>query len=206
MLQNYPLENRPSENYPSEDYSSESSASSFYSAVQLLPIKLPAAFDQSLGLQHPARWLGLYWEPQLDQVCYTDGEDISTGNAQSWQLFCTHPQIEPVLAPYYLGNDGRVAQHFLLLDRQTNRLYVGESVLVEDYLRHPESLNLLAELDASLDAPWRRSLQSWQTYLPTAVKDRRLLFLVGLPVIAIAFRLLHEVGEFIFELPELWHD
>lgn len=184
-------------------------ASDFFSTIDLLPIALPAGFDEALGLQHPGRWLGLYWEAQLDQVCYTDGNTVSTGNAQSWQLFCTHPQVESVLAPYQLGNDGAAAQHFLLLDRQSNRLYVGESALVEDSLTHPESLDLLAALDAPLDSPWQQPLQfirPIKQMLPAAVKDKKLLFLLGLPVIAVGFRLLHEVGEFIFELPELWHD
>lgn len=184
-------------------------ASDFFSTIDLLPITLPAGFAEALGLHHPGRWLGLYWEAQLDQVCYTDGNTVNTGNAQSWQLFCTHPQVESVLAPYQLGNDGNAAQHFLLLDCQSNRLYVGESALVEDSLNHLESLDLLAALDAPFDSAWQqplRFLRPVERALPKVVKDKNLLFLLGLPAIALGFRLLHEVGEFIFELPELWHD
>ena len=206
MPENYDSKDYRSESDNSGAYPSESYVPDFYSSVQLLPIRLPVEFDQSLGLRNPARWLGLYWEPQLNQVCYTDGETVGTGNAQSWQLFCTHSHIEPILAPYQLGNDGHSSRHALLLDRQSQRLYVGESNLVDDYLRHPESLDLLAELDAPLDRSWYQSMRPWRKHLTKASKDKRLLFLLGLPAIIIASRLLHEVGEFIFELPKLWRD
>ncbi len=206
MSERYTSESYTPENDLPEEYSPENYVSNFYSTVQRLPIKLPAQFDQSLELQTPARWLGLYWEPQLNQMCYTDGENVGTGNAQSWQLFCTHSQIEPVLAAYQLGNDGGTVQDFLLLDRQSNRLYAGESDLVEDYLRNPASLDLLASLDAPLDSPWQQPQILFKEYIPQVLKNKRRLLFLGLPAIAIGFRLLHEVGDSIFELLEFWDD
>ncbi len=207
--QNYPSKDFDLESPPLQNNSHQGVAYSFYSALQLLPIRLPAQFDQSLGLQPSARWLSLYWEPQLNQVCYSDGETVATGNAQSWQVFCTHPQIEPLLAPYRLGDNGHSSQYALLLDRQEQRLYVGQSDLIDDYLRHPKSLDLLAGLDAPSDESWQQSLRRGKKQLKQlvkAVKGKRLWFLLGLAIIAIALPLLHEVGDFIFELPELLHD
>ena len=206
MSERYPSENNMPGNDLPDDYPPGSYVPNFYSTVQLLPVKLPAQFDQSLGLQPPARWLGLYWEPQLNQMCYTDGETVSTGNAQSWQLFCTHPQIEPILATYQLGNDGGTVQDFLLLDRQSNRLYAGESDVVEDYLSNPASLDLLASLDAPLDNPWQQPQILFKEYIPQVLKHKRRLLFLGLPAIAIGFRLLHEVGDSIFDLLEFWDD
>ncbi|MGP1384126.1 MAG: hypothetical protein ACTS2F_11240 [Thainema sp.] len=176
---------------------------------QPLSVTPPAQFESALGIRTSARWLGLYWEPQLNQVCYTDGDTVSTGNAHAWQLFCAHPQIQPLLAPYQLGDYDHSAQHALLLDRQNHRFYIGESALVEDYLKHPETLNLLAQLDAPTDAPvdlpYRLRERLWNFRLPN-IKNRWLLFLIGVPVVAIAVILLHEVGDFIFDLLEFLDD
>lgn len=179
------------------------------SAPRLLSIELPAWFDEALGIQHPGRWLGIYWEPELEQVCYTDGDTVSMGNAQSWQLFCTHPKVEPVLAPYELGSRDRTAKHFLLLDRENSQLYVAESSVIEDYLQHPDSLNLLAALDAPPSRLRFRSLSSLQPLrrkLSRTVRDKRWLFLFGVPAIAIGIYLLDEVADFMFDLIEFWDD
>lgn len=182
---------------------------SVFSPLKQLSIKPPAQLAEALGIHHPGRWLGLYWEPELEQVCYTDGNTVNTGNAQSWQLFCNHSQVEPVLAPYRLGNNGNPAQHLLLLDRESRRLYIGESTLVEECLRHPESLSLLARLDASSTQPWPqppKNLQSFKRYFFRTFKDKKLLFLLGVPIIVVAVYLLREAGDFVFDLLELWDD
>ncbi len=189
-------------------------ASDLFSAPKLLPITLPVRFDEALGIQHPARWLGLYWEPELEQVCYTDGDVVGMGNAQAWRIFCAHSQIKPVLDSYRLGNHGDAAQHLLLLDRDRNQLYVGESTLIEDCLSHPASLNLLSGLDAPADQRWLYSLkqrslkrlQPFKNYFAKGSRDKKLLFLIGVPAIAIGVYLLHEVGESIFDLLEFWDD
>ncbi len=166
---------------------------------QPLSVTPPAQFESALGIRSSARWLGLYWEPQLDQFCYTDGDVVNTGNAHAWQLFCAHPQIQPLLVPYQFGDNDESAHHYLLLDRQNHRLYVGESTLVEDYLKHPATLDLLAQLDEP--ASWRHRLtqQLWPLR-PSALKQRWLLFLIGVPAIAIAVIVLHEVVDLIFDI------
>lgn len=179
------------------------------SKFQLLPVIPPVQFESALGIRSSARWLGLYWEPQLNQLCYTDGETVNIGNAHAWQLFCAHPQIQPSLAPYQLGNDtddnNDSVQHYLLLDRQNHRFYIGESALVEDYLKHPETLDLLAQLDTPSTLPHRLNRHFWQVR-SLKIKNRWLLFLIGVSIVAIAVILLHEIGEFIFDLLEFWDD
>lgn len=108
----------------------------------------PQCLGETMGYLGKSRWLGLYWEPELNQVCYIDGETVNAGNEAAWQLFCTHPEVKSALQPYHLGNDDQPMQHYLLLDRSTRKLYVGESHVVESYLREPQALELLAEMDA----------------------------------------------------------
>lgn len=172
---------------------------------QPLSITPPAQFESALGIRSSARWLGLYWEPQLNQLCYTDGETVDTGNAHAWQLFCAHPQIQPSLVPYQLGNDHDSAQHYLLLDRQNHRFYIGESALVEDYLKHPDTLDLLAQLDTPSTLPHRLNRHFWKVR-SLKIKNQWLLFLLGVSVVAIAVILLHEVGDFVFDILEFWDD
>lgn len=155
--------------------------------LQPLPITLPARFEQAFGLQTPARWLGLYWEPQLDQACYTDGETVGIGSAQAWHLFCTHPAIKPLLSPYQLGDRGDSAQHYLVLDRQNRQLYVGKVAEVSDYLRHPAALEMLAQLD--------QSHRPWQDQLKAVIHKKGSLALAGLLCLTLGFGALHAVGE-----------
>lgn len=166
--------------------------------LQRLPTPLPAQFEQAFGLQSQARWIGLYWEPQLGQACYTDGETVGLGSAQAWQLFCTHPDVKPLLSSYQLGDQGDSAQHYLVLDRQNQQLYVGEVAVVNDCLRHPAALNMLAQLNQ----PYRPSQWRWPKQLRAAVDKKWMLALTGLLTITLGFSLLYVAGEVVYEVVE----
>lgn len=166
--------------------------------LQPLSIPLPAQFERALGLETQARWLGLYWEPQLAQVCYTDGETIGIGNPQAWQLFCTHPDIKPLLLPYQLGDDSHAAQHYLLLDRQNQQLYVGEAAVVSDCLQHPTTLEMLAQLHQPQNQPFRQR----QDYLKAIIARKWSLVLAGVLIVTLGFGTLYTVGEYVYEVVE----
>ncbi len=166
--------------------------------LQSLSITLPTQFEKAFDLQTPARWIALYWEPQLGQACYTDGETVGLGNAQAWQIFCTHPEIKPCLSPYQLGDGGDSAQHYLVLDRQSQQLYVGEAAVVSDCLRHPAALEMLAQLDQ----PHRQPQWQWPTQLRAALHRKWLLILAGVVSVALGFGLLYTVGEFAYDVVE----
>lgn len=166
--------------------------------IQPLAIPLPAQFERAFGLQTQARWLGLYWEPQLAQVCYTDGETVGIGNTQAWQLFCAHPDINPLLSSYRLGDDGNSAQHYLLLDRQNRQLYVGEAAVVTDCLQHPATLEMLAQLHQPQKQPFRQ----WQDYLKTFIAQKWLLALAGVLIVTLGFGTLYIAGEYVYEVVE----
>lgn len=163
-----------------------------------LAIPLPAQFEQAFGLQTQARWLGLYWEPELAQVCYTDGETVGIGHTQAWQLFRSHPDIKPLLSPYRLGDDSDSAQHYLLLDRQKQQLYVGEATLVSDCLQHPATLEMLAQLHQ----PQSRPLGQWPDYLKGMIARKWLLALVGVLIVTLGFAGLYGMGEYVYEAVE----
>lgn len=166
--------------------------------IQPLAIPLPAHFERAFGIQTQARWLGLYWEPQLAQACYTDGETVGIGNPQAWQLFCTHPDIKPLLSPYRLGDDSNSARHYLLLDRQNQQLYVGEAAVVSDCLQHPATLEMLAQLHQPQSQPFRQR----QDYLKAIIARKWLLALAGVLIVTLGFGILYMVGGYVYEVVE----
>lgn len=184
------------------------------SGLTLLPISVPREFDQALGLDWPARWIQLYWEPQLNQVCYTDGQRTGLGDAQSWEMFCSHPQVAPLLALYNLEAGEGVAHDSLLLDRQNHRLYVGESDWVESCLSNPKSLALLAQLDGPSSSSLPSFLGTWPAWGSSSLGQfaRRTTMnkwlLLGGAVVAVSFAvvLLHEIFDSLFDLLEFWDD
>jgi hypothetical protein len=166
--------------------------------LQRLPTTLPAQFERAFGFQTQARWVGLYWEPQLGQPCYTDGETVGLGSAQAWQLFCTHPDVKPLLSFYQLGDEGDSAQHYLVLDRQNQQLYAGEAAVVSDCLKHPAALDMLAQLNQSgRQFSWR-----WPQKLKSAADKKWMLAFAGLLAVTLGFGLLYGIGEVVHEVVE----
>lgn len=169
--------------------------------LQPIHVRLPAEFEQAFELYHlEARWLGLYWEPQLSQPCYTDGETVGISNTQSWQLFRTHPDIKSLLLPYRLGDCGNSVQHYLVLDRKNQQLYVGEADVVIECLQHPSALDMLAQLNQ----PREQSSKYWQNYLSWQfVAGRKRLFaLLSILLLALGYGVFSVGGEYVSEVIE----
>lgn len=168
----------------------------------------PPPLEKALAYSGDFRWLSVYWEPELNQLCYADGQLIGVGSSQAWQLFRTHPQVKPLLQSYNFGDNGQPAQHYLLLDRETRRLYVGESVFVEECLKQPQTLNLLAAMDANNAAPTvqneRRHQPYWEAYRTrTMIVGITLLLLLGLPAIGFGSAVILEDKDWLeLEMPE----
>lgn len=112
--------------------------------IKRLNITAHPQLEKSLGYQSQRRWVAWYWEPDIEQAFFTDGETIGTAPSLSWQIFIQHPQVNSDLQPYQLQDTD---QNWLLLDRKTRIIYVGDGKLVQNLLEQPESLGLLANLD-----------------------------------------------------------
>jgi hypothetical protein len=183
------------------------------SGLTLLPVSVPREFDQALGLDSPARWVRLYWESELNEVCYSDGQRTGIGDTQSWKVFCGHPQVAPLLALYGLESEEGIA-HDLLLDRQNHRLYVGESEWVENCLSNPKSLALLAQLDGPSTSFLPSVLGAWPAlgssnlsrFIRRMPINKWLLYGVGIMAISFGFVLLHEFFESILDVLDFWDD
>lgn len=100
--------------------------------------------EKSLGYQENYRWVAFHWEPEINQVMYSDGKNIGTGISLAWQIFLHHPLVSAEIEEYKMNETDK---YWLVLDRQTRNLYVGEEKIVPKMFEQPESLTLLACLN-----------------------------------------------------------
>lgn len=121
--------------------------------VQPLDFKAHRRLEHSLGYRGESRWIAWHWEPEINQVTYHDGKQVGTGAGIAWQIFLEHSQVQPFVTAYRLGE---TEEYWLLLDRQTRNVYVGEGKVIQNLLEEPESLTLLACLD--------NQPQGWQVF------------------------------------------
>jgi hypothetical protein len=91
-------------------------------------------FEKCLGYKGDGRYVAFFWE-HFDELCFHD-DHVNTGtlNSASWLLFVQHPFVSRYLLPYDFGSAGLPARHWLMLDRQARRFYVGERDCVESFL------------------------------------------------------------------------
>jgi hypothetical protein len=114
--------------------------------IKRLDISAHPRLEKSLGYNAENRWVAWRWEPDLEQPFYTDGQTTGTSNSLAWQVFLEHPQVSYDLHNYQLAE---VDRYWLLLDRKTRNLYVGEGKIIQGLLDQPEGLGLLASLDGN---------------------------------------------------------
>lgn len=112
--------------------------------VERLDLNAHRRLEKALGYNADRRWVAWHWEPQINQVTYTDGETLGSANSPAWQVFLEHPGNRQILGDYDLT---QTDQTWLLLDRKTRNIYVGDGKVIEGLLDAPESLELLADLD-----------------------------------------------------------
>jgi hypothetical protein len=116
------------------------------SLVQPLNLTAHGRLEKSLGYEHQRRWVAWHWEPDINQLMYNDGKNAGTGSDLAWQVFLQHPQIHPAVENYSLYETD---EYWLLLDRESRNLYVGEARAIQNLLESPESLAMLAGLDGN---------------------------------------------------------
>jgi hypothetical protein len=114
--------------------------------VQRLNLTAHGRLEKSLGYEHQRRWVAWHWEPDINQLIYNDGKNVGSGSALAWQVFLQHPQIRPAVENYSLYETD---EYWLLLDRESRNLYVGEAREIQNMLENPESLVMLAGLDGN---------------------------------------------------------
>jgi hypothetical protein len=151
--------------------------------VQRLNITAHPQLEKSLGYRGDSPWVAWRWEPEIEQLIFSDGKTVGTGNQMAWLVFLQHDLVYPALQEYNLDEADR---YWLLLDRKTRNLYVGEASAVQNLLEQPESLLLLACLDRNSNGD-RQTAETLQHKLSTVTESdafRRLTNLIPLGIVS----------------------
>jgi hypothetical protein len=102
----------------------------------MIPLFLPVPpmFERSVGYKGESRFVAFFMEP-CDELCFHD-DFLNSGtlDSASWLLFTHHPFVKLHLLSFDFGSADFPARHWLLLDRETRRFYVGERETVESFL------------------------------------------------------------------------
>jgi hypothetical protein len=128
-----------------------------------LPIPAPPILCETVGYPGQARFAAVYWTPDGDDLMFTDGHISADGNWYAWLTIVQHPIMAIHLYPYDFGSSDNEAKHWLLIDRETNEIYVGTPkevcrLLAQQIPEHPASgrpediaeVNDVKDFDASL--------------------------------------------------------
>jgi hypothetical protein len=158
--------------------------------VQRLAITAHPQLEKSLGYRGDKRWVAWRWESEIDQPICSDGKIVEAVNTMPWLVFLQHDLIHPAVQKYHLSEDDR---HWLLLDRHTRNLYVGEGKAVQSLLEEPESLLLLACLDGGTKGD-RSNNENLHQKLSQVTGTDVFRWLTGLIPIGIAATLLGALG------------
>jgi hypothetical protein len=157
--------------------------------VQRLNITAHPQLEKSLGYLGGSPWVAWRWEPEIEQLISSDGKTVGSGNNMAWLVFLQHELVQPALQEYNLGEGDR---YWLLLDRETRNLYVGEGDAVQSLLEQPESLVLLASLDGNSHAG--TTAETWSQNQSKFTKSDAVRHLANLIPLSIAAALISALG------------
>jgi hypothetical protein len=95
--------------------------------LERIKIRLPPPhlFDELLGSSNN-RFFALYWSRKVQVPVLNDGRFETLGADEPYRVWRYHPRIMAALADYNTGDADDLAEHWLLVDRRTRGLYVGE--------------------------------------------------------------------------------
>jgi hypothetical protein len=125
-----------------------------------LNLLVPPKFEAALGYEGDARFVAFYWEPAGDELMYTNGQISANGEYAPWILWRRHIATAPTLFGYDFGSSDTPARHWLLLDREDRRFYVGEADQVARFFHQlPEAIEAREAWEA-LDPEERKRLQT----------------------------------------------
>ncbi len=91
-----------------------------------LDAPVPPMLEAAIGYDGPARWVAFFWQSAGDEACWDDGRSSLCGaNWGAYLAYTQHRAVWPHLALYDFGSSDEPARHWLVLDRETRRLYAA---------------------------------------------------------------------------------
>lgn len=137
-----------------------------------LPALAPEHWEQAVGYQGAARYLGLYWSIYGDEATWNDGRRSVVG--ANWMAYLAVVDPLPFSSEeerVSLGASDWEATHWLLLDRETRRLYVLPVAPALTFLQDQERPVEPADPMAEAFAAGRISWEEYRDHLQAAVEQ-----------------------------------
>lgn len=94
-----------------------------------LDVPVPPMLAQALGYSGTARFVALYWDAEIGEARFDDGQTDEEANYEAWDIFINHAAIAPSLEDYEVG-DPYPAKHFVLLDREKIEFHGGGALFI----------------------------------------------------------------------------
>jgi hypothetical protein len=115
----------------------------FDGLTQLL-LWAPEQFEESLGYDQGLRFVAFFWHSEWNDLALNDGWKQSVGaqwrssDGPEWDVWDDwrgQQMVDNILAAYNLGDHGKPALDWLILDRQTHQFYVAPAERAALFLR-----------------------------------------------------------------------
>jgi hypothetical protein len=100
--------------------------------TKLMTVYFPEDLAVAFGYTGNARYVGFYWERAGDELTWFDGQNILCGS--ECQYFLKISDIHKLMERQ-IGDSDNEPANYLLVDRKSNVLYVGDKTLVDGFLK-----------------------------------------------------------------------
>lgn len=108
----------------------------------LAPVHIPVhpRIEHILGYNGDRRLVAFWWTPAGDELMFSDGQCSADGEWSAWLLWTRHMTVFLHLRRFDFGSSDFGAKHWLLLDRETRKVYAGDASQVDRFLQDDPEL------------------------------------------------------------------
>ena len=119
--------------------------------MELFTEHTPPDIEGLFGYRNSNRWVGFFWGRKIgghNHGYVFDGKVFSPLNQLAWDTFFSHPLILAMnyrridgcaVKKFEFGDEHQLSRHWLVLDRQENRLYAASKACARSHLRTEKS-------------------------------------------------------------------
>jgi len=114
----------------------------FRGLIRNFRIPIPDNLEILFGYRGKQRFIAIWFELELCQLCFSDGKNVDTnGFWSSWYSYITHPKMRVYFKQFNMGIEASYPDHFIVLDRKKRALYIGKESLVMDFVDKNEAIS-----------------------------------------------------------------
>lgn len=132
-------------------------------AVVRLLLPAPPMLEAALGYEGGAAFVAFHRRDSDSGLSCMDssGSVCVIPDPSGWIAFAGHERVAPYLAPFDFGDQGRGAQHWLLLAREERALYAGPVAAIRGALGSGDPNNALPLSFEEQFANFARAIRLW---------------------------------------------